>query len=170
MKKLPNLWKLEFPIFTKLLILILLQLFFFSSCNQTKDKELTKSEMKHIIEKYNELLGNCFMEGNVDKLAQMYTDSAKLSPNGYEFVYGRDSIKSFWAEDFKTSKVKEMKTEVMTVDGNNEVIYETGQASSTIIINDTITYNAKVKYVNVWRLQGDGSYKLDIDFWNKAAN
>jgi len=139
----------------------------FATCKQSV-RPLTKSEMKNIVEKQNDLLGTCFKEGNVDKLADLYTDSAKLSPNGSNFVIGRENIKAFWAEDFKTSKVLEMKTNVLTVDGNEEVIYETGKANSKIRYNDSI-YNASVKYINVWRKQPDGNYKLDIDFWNKDA-
>ena len=140
----------------------------FISCKQ-KEQALSKAEMLIIADQQNDLLGKCFIEGNVDKLADMYADSAKLSPNGYDFIFGRDSIKAFWAEDFKTSKVLEMKTDVLTIDGNADVIYETGKATSKILYNDSINILAHVKYINVWRKQADGKYKLDIDFWNKDA-
>jgi len=149
-------------------ILLIVILSFCISCKQS-DRTLTKAEMKTIVEKQNELLGVCFKEGNVDKLAALYTDSAKLSPNGSNFVIGRDHIKAFWAEDFKSSKVLEMNTTVLTIDGNADVIYETGKASSKFLYNDSITINATVKYINVWRKQSNGGYKLDIDFWNKDA-
>jgi ketosteroid isomerase-like protein len=132
------------------------------------DIHLSKSEMRNIVEQQNKLLEECFIKSNIDGLALLYADSAKLSPNGNNFVFGRDSIKVFWSEDFKTSKVLEMKTTVLTVDGNAEVIYETGKADSKILYNDTI-YLAHVKYINVWRKQTDGSYKLDIDFWNSDS-
>jgi len=122
--------------------------------------------MRSIVESRNEQLAECFKSGDVERLALMYSDSAKLCPNGYHFIYGRDSIKAFWAEDFKTSKTIEMHTNILTIDGNIEVIYETGLATSNIIYNDSI-YNPTVKYINVWRRQSDGSYLLDIDFWNK---
>ena len=155
MKKLPN------------LSILMIIIFLIISC-QPKQK-LSKAEMRIIVEKQNDSLGACFKEGNAVKLAAMYTDSAKLSPNGGNFIYGRDSIKAFWAEDFKSSKLLEMKTTVLTIDGNEEVIYETGKAVSKFLINDSVPYIAKVKYINVWRKQPNGSYKLDIDFWNKDA-
>ncbi len=135
------------------------------SCQHT-EKKLSKEEMRKIIESQNTLLGECFKSGDASKVAAMYTDSAKLCPNGYDFVHGRDSIKAFWAEDFKTSKTLEMKTDIFTVDGDAEVIYETGKANSKFLYKDSI-YKVTVKYINVWRKQSDGSYLLDIDFWNK---
>jgi ketosteroid isomerase-like protein len=127
---------------------------------------LSKAKMKAIVETQNEALGNCFTKGDVDKLAEMYTDSAKLSPNGSRFIIGRDSIKSFWKEDFKTSKVLKMETLVLTINGDENYIYETGKAFSEILYNDSV-YHARVKYINVWRKQPNGEYKLDVDFWNK---
>jgi len=152
---------------TRILQLVVITISFtiFYSCSKTEHK-LSKTEMRSIVESRNEQLANCFKSGDAEKLALMYSDSAKLCPNGYHFVYGRDSIKAFWAEDFKTSKTLEMFTNILTIDGNNEVIYETGLATSKIVYNDSI-YNPTVKYINVWRRQSDGSYLLDIDFWNK---
>jgi len=137
----------------------------FFAC-QHAEKKLSKEDMRKIVESRNTMLGDCFKSGDANKVAAMYTDSAKLCPNGSNFVHGRDNIKAFWTEDFKTSKTLEMKTNIFTVDGDAEVIYETGKASSKFLYKDSI-YNVTVKYINVWRKQADGSYLLDIDFWNK---
>jgi ketosteroid isomerase-like protein len=139
----------------------------FVSCEKEKTT-LSKSEMTTIVNEQNKLLANCFISGNADKLSQMYTDSAKLSPNGYLFVTGRDSINAFWREDFKTSKILKMETEVLTVDGSDNLIYETGFARSEILYNDSV-YHTCVKYINVWCKQPDGHYLLDVDFWNKSG-
>ena len=95
-----------------------------------------------------------------------FLPAAKLSPNGSRFIIGRDSIKSFWKEDFKSSKVLKMETLVLTINGDENYIYETGKAFSEILYNDSV-YHARVKYINVWRKQPNGDYKLDVDFWNK---
>lgn len=151
---------------TIMLPLMALLLIVFCSCNKS-EQGISKAEMRRIVEGRNIALGECFKSGDAEKLALMYADSAKLSPNGSSFVHGRENIKAFWAEDFKTSKTLEMNTNVLTIDGNKEVIYETGLASSKIMYKDTL-YNVTVKYINVWRKQADGNYLLDIDFWNKA--
>jgi ketosteroid isomerase-like protein len=138
-----------------------------NSCNQ-KVQKLSKDEMKKIVEGRNNLLGEYFKTANIEKLAAMYCDSAKLCPDGLNFIHGRDSIKAFWSEDFKTSKTLGMTTKVFTVDGDENIIYETGKASSKILYQDSI-YNVTVKYINVWCKQANGDYLLDIDFWNRNS-
>jgi len=135
------------------------------SCKQNS-KTISKTVLRAIVEKQNEALESCFKAGNANQLADMYADSAKLSPNGDHFVTGRDSIRVFWMEDFKTSKVLKMETKVLTVDGDENFIYETGIAVSEILYNDSL-YRPQVKYINIWCKQPDGTYKLDVDFWNK---
>jgi len=144
---------------------ILIAILTLGSCNYNAPL-LSKAQMGAIVEKQNILLAECFMTGNANMLAEMYTDSAKLSPNGYRFIIGNDSIKAFWQDDFKTSKVLKMETQVLTINGNENLIYETGYAVSEILYNDSV-YHARVKYINVWQKQLNGNYKLDVDFWNK---
>lgn len=136
------------------------------SCNQKTPKEISSDELRSIVKRQNAILESCFKEGNAEKLASLYTDSAKLSPNGGDFVVGITNIKKFWANDFKSSKLLEMTTDVLTTNGNKEIIYETGKTRTKVIYEDS-TYTTTVKYINVWIMQKDGEYKLDIDFWNK---
>ena len=148
-----------------LTVLIITLMFVLLSCNQGAQK-LSKEEMIKIVESKNIKLGEYFKAGDAEKLAAMYSDSAKLCPDGSKFVNGRDSIKAFWAESFKTSKTIDMTTNIYTIDGNSEIIYETGKASSKIMYKDSL-YNVTVKYINVWNRQSNGNYLLDIDFWNR---
>ncbi len=154
----------------KTTIFFILRLVFFVivffSCQRGLEP-LSKIEMRTIVESRNLELEECFKLGDAEKLSRIYADSAKLSPNGYCFVVGRDSIKAFWEEDFKSSKIVEMKTDILTVDGTPDVIYETGLSYSSIRLNDSI-FHFTVKYINVWKKQPNGIYLLDVDFWNKA--
>ena len=43
-----------------------------------------------------------------------------------------------------------------------------GNTFSDILYKDSV-YQVKVKYINVWRKQPQGDYKLDVDFWNADA-
>ena len=150
-----------------LLLIIAVLTMLFVSCKQNV-KSFSNSSLRAIVEKQNEALESCFKDGNANKLADMYADSAKLSPNGFHFIKGRDSIRVFWIEDFKTSKVLKMETNILTVDGNEYFIYETGITISEILYNDSV-YRPRVKYINIWCRQTDGKYKLDVDFWNKDS-
>ena len=150
-----------------LLFMIAVSTLLFFSCKQNV-KTFSKTDLRAIVEKQNEELERCFKDGNANKLADMYADSAKLSPNGFHFIKGRDSIRVFWIEDFKSSKVLKMETNILTVDGDENFIYETGITKSEILYNDSV-YRPRVKYINIWCRQPDGKYKLDVDFWNKDS-
>lgn len=127
--------------------------------------ELSKQEMRDILHSRNEELGSLFKAGDAERLSMMYSDSAKLCPNGADLYIGRQAIRDFWKQTMKGSKLVEMNTETLTVDGNREVIYETGKTTSKILIKDSVlTFH--VKFANVWRKQKDGAYLLDVDIWN----
>ena len=144
--------------------LIFLFVFVLSCSNTPKETSLGKEERRAIVNKYNELLATYFRTGNAEKLASLYTDSAKLSPNGYDFVTGRKNIQAFWKKDFESSKLLEMSTEVFTTDGTDPYIYETGKTTTKTLYRDSI-YKVTVKYINVWIKQPTGNYLLDIDFF-----
>ena len=130
-----------------------------------QNQSLSKEEMTKIVKAGNDRLTYLFKKGNADSLALMYTSEAKLSLNGYDFSNGRNAIHQLWKEDMVNSKVLEMTTKTLTVDGNKEVIYETGKTSLKLTFKDSV-FTTSIKYCNIWRWQPDGSYKLDVDFSN----
>jgi ketosteroid isomerase-like protein len=142
-------------------------LFFVASvvfgCN---DNSMGKADMQQIVHDRNERLGLYFKSGNIDSLVLMYADSAKLCPNGADIFIGRDAIKKFWSAALKDSKILDMQTETVTVDGNREVIYETGRATTTFRVGDS-TQTFAVKFANVWKRESDGQYRIDVDIWNE---
>ena len=130
-----------------------------------QDQNLSKDEMSGIVKAGNDRLGYLFKKGDADSLALMYTSEAKLSLNGYDFTMGRLAIQQLWKDDMINSHVQEMNTQTITVDGTKELIYETGKTSLKLTYKDSVI-TTTVKYCNIWRLQSDGSYKLDVDFSN----
>ena len=142
------------------LILILISL----RC--TQNDTLTAKDMKTIVDRNNDKLGEFFILGNPDSIASMYSKNAVVSPNGDDFYVGFQQILDMNKIDTKEAKILKMRTETMHVNGNREVIYETGKTYLTISLQDT-TYDTHIKYCNVWKLQKDGSYKLDVDIWNR---
>jgi ketosteroid isomerase-like protein len=142
-------------------------LFFVSmiiSCNHPK--ELTQAEMKNIVSTNNAKLEKCFLSSDSIQLKEVYADDARLCPNNDTYYVGKEEIYNFWKEDLKTGKVNKMETNTLSVNGNIDVIYETGITHVETTINDSL-YKSAVKFINVWTRQSDGSYKLSIDFWNK---
>ena len=148
------------------IITLLLSIILISSCkSQTKEHKISKEGMEAIVKKQNALLTTYFKTGNAEKLASLYTDSAKLSPNAGDFVIGKENIKAFWKKDFESSQLLEMETKVFTTEGTEAIIYETGKTTTKTLYQDSV-YKFTVKYINVWVKQPDGNYQLDVDFWN----
>ena len=147
----------------KNLIMILVLTFISLQC--TKNDFLTIKEMKNIVDKNNDKLGKFFIMGNPDSITSMYSENAVVAPNGDDFYVGLNQILNMYKSDSE-SKILKMRTETMNVTGNKEIIYETGKTYLTISLPDTV-YDTHIKYCNVWKLQDDGSYKLDVDIWNR---
>ena len=147
----------------KNLIMILVLTFISLQC--TKNDFLTIKEMKNIVDKNNDKLGRFFIMGNPDSITSMYSENAVVAPNGDDFYVGLNQILNMYKSDSE-SKILKMRTETMNVTGNKEIIYETGKTYLTISLPDTV-YDTHIKYCNVWKLQDDGSYKLDVDIWNR---
>jgi ketosteroid isomerase-like protein len=133
-----------------------------------REHSLSKTEMRSILHERNEKLGEYFKAGDIEKLVTMYSDSAKLCPNGADIYIGRESIRKFWTAASEGSKLLEMNTETLTVDGNADLIYETGKTTTKTLYQDSV-YVSTVKFANVWKKQADGSYLLDVDIWNSLA-
>lgn len=140
---------------------VILLVIAFSCQNET----LSKDEMTNIVNAGNDRLAYLFKKGDADSLALMYTADAQLSLNGYDFATGRAAIHQLWKDDMISSRVLEMTTKTLTVEGTQDMIYETGKAFLKLTYEDS-TFTTSVKYCNIWRLQTDGSYKLAVDFSN----
>lgn len=146
---------------------VVLGLFTLCACERLTHSE---TELRAILHQQNEKLGALFKEGDAQKISLMYTDSAKLCPNGSAEIYvGRQAIASFWKDALQGSTLLEMQTETITVDGSGDLIYETGKTTTRTAEQDTI-YVSTVKFANVWKKQRDGSYLLDVDIWNSVKH
>jgi ketosteroid isomerase-like protein len=127
--------------------------------------------VKQKLAEANEQLGIFFRQGNADSLAEMYTENGKLCPNGEDFVYGRENIRGYWKASLaEGDSILQMETENNTIDGYRDLVYETGKTYLKIKKRgkDSV-YNSMVKFCNVWRLEPDGRYRLDVDIWNKLS-
>lgn len=140
-------------------------IFFVGGLAACQPSSLSKEQMSAILHERNEKLGELFKTGDAAALALMYTDSAKLCPNGADIYVGREAIRQFWAEANAGSQLLEMNTQTITVDGTANVIYETGKTVTKSLYKDSV-YTFRVKFANVWRKQPNGEFLLDVDIWN----
>jgi len=137
----------------------------FGSCQpreQTKTS-LSKSEMLKIVQENDNKFSTGIKRKDAGYIADIYTDSAQYVQPKRNILVGKDSIRKDW-EDFIALKEKPVDLILIARDvrGDSDIIYETGKGYTLLTDSTKWEFN----YVNVWRLQNDGSYKLEVDTYN----
>jgi len=138
-----------------------------SSCRESKQPGLfiSREEMIDMVKKNDDKFSEGIRTKDVNLLADIYSDSAQYVIPKRGIIEGKDSIKKDW-ENFIALKEHpiDLVLHAHDVRGNHEIIYETGDGFTLLADSSRWSFN----YVNVWRLQNDGTYKLEIDTFNDA--
>lgn len=123
-------------------------------------------KMKKLIQSYNNQLGLAIGRNNDLKvIKKFYTKDAKLFMPYYpKVVTGIDKVMTYWERVMK--KIPAMKVTTISVGGTKEVVFEEGLVESVNKFPNGKTATYKGKYLVVWLLQPDGSYKIAADCWN----
>jgi ketosteroid isomerase-like protein len=147
---------------TALLVMGLVLLFSCNS-NQSDKVEISKEEMLKIVQEAGNQFGTGIKTGDTALLANIYSDSAQYVIPQKDILEGRTEIGEEWAGFLKLKeKPIDLVLNINGVRGNREIIYETGQGYTLLADSTKWPFN----YVNIWRLQADGSYKLEVDVYN----
>jgi uncharacterized protein (TIGR02246 family) len=92
-----------------------------------------------------------------------YVDDANLAPPNGSAVQGRAQIQK-WMSDFPP--VSEFKVELVDVDGRGDLAYVRGNYSMTVMPPGGAATKDQGKYVEIWRKQADGTWKIKWDIFN----
>ena len=147
------------------LIALLIAVVFLLSC-KTKPVDntaISKEEMFAIVKKKDSLFSIGVQKKDSILLANIYSDSAQyVQPKG-KILTGKAEIEKDWGSFVRLKENPiDLILNIKDVRGNREIIYETGRGYTLLADSTKWEFN----YVNVWRLQKDGSYKLEIDTYN----
>ena len=138
-----------------------------TSCHESKQAGLflSKEELTKIARTNDDKFAVGVRTKDAKLLGDIYSDSAQYIQPKNEILDGKDAIKKDW-ENFIALKERpvDLVLRIHDVRGNREIIYETGDGFTLLADSSKWKFN----YVNVWRLQNDGSYKLEIDTYNDA--
>ena len=136
-----------------------------SSCQppQPENKEISKSEMLNIVKNCDLQFSKGVKQKDSTILVDIYSDSAQYVQPNKPILTGKSEIGADWAEFLRLKENPiDLVLTIKNVEGTSEIIYETG--SGYTLLADSTKW--KFNYVNVWRHQEDGSYKLEIDAYN----
>jgi ketosteroid isomerase-like protein len=136
-----------------------------SSCHESNQPGLFigKDELFTIVRKNDDKFSVGVRTKDANLLANIYSDSAQYVQPKRAILVGKDSIRKDW-ENFIALKERpvDLVLHIHEARGNREIIYESGDGYTLLADSSRWSFN----YVNVWRLQNDGSYKLEIDTYN----
>jgi ketosteroid isomerase-like protein len=138
-------------------------LFLFSCQQKTDVSTIEKPEMMRIVMKLDKQLSDGVKTSDSALLVNIYSDSAQYVQPKRPILTGKREIGQDWADFLRLKEHPiDLVLNIKDVRGTREVIYETGDGYTLLTDSTKCEFN----YVNVWRLQNDKTYKLEIDTFN----
>jgi uncharacterized protein (TIGR02246 family) len=95
--------------------------------------------------------------------AATYAEDAAMLPPNAEAVQGRAAIQA-WAEAFPP--VSDFRLQQLDLDGRGDLAYVRGTYSMVITPPGAAPATDRGKYLEIWRKQSDGSWKIARDMFN----
>ncbi len=150
-------------------LLIILSL---TACVQTKaitlpvENDFSIQKMKPVIAELGANWGEAIKKKDIDLIKNLYDVDAHYLPNDHIAIHGRDAIAQYWSDSFPF--MSDLTLNMETLAGTSDLLYETGNGF-VMIMNSQGTYDKlPFKYVNVWKQQRDGTYKVVVDIFNNV--
>jgi len=102
---------------------------------------------------------------DVDAYARLYyAEDARVLPPDSATISGRAAIAAF-LRSFGT--VRQMRFSVLALEGRNDLAYVHGAYEMSVVpAGATAPVGDKGKYVEIWKKQKDGTWKVVLDIWN----
>ena len=110
--------------------------------------------------------GEIFTGGDMAALAALYTEDGQVLPPGGPTARGHQAIRQFW-QGARDAGIEAAELQTLEVGGGGDLAYEIGRGTLTVRGGGG-TSRVVVRYVVVWRRQGDG-WKMAVDTWNSEA-
>jgi len=128
---------------------------------QEKPTTLSEAELSAVMEATTQY-GTSIIASDFDNMRALLDPDVILMPTEDTAKKGVDDTMDF----FETGPGLEGSITPDQVEGSGNLAYVRGNYSITFIVNDTLRPSDTGKYIEVWKKQGDGSWKIAIDIWN----
>jgi len=137
------------------------------SCAEPVKEEMDVAQVRQTIEEGNLKFGEAIRQGDAAAIAAAYTEDATLLPPNSDMIQGMAGIMEFWNAAIQMG-VTDAALTTVDVMGADGLAYEIGKYAMTIQPEGQEPVEDMGKYVVVWKLQADGSWKLHVDIWNSS--
>lgn len=94
-------------------------------------------------------------------MAALYTENAEVLPPDAPIVTGRPAIEEFWRTAASSLGLTDATLKTIDLEVSGDTAYEVGEANLKLG-----TGQATVKYLLVWKQDGDGHWRVHRDIWN----
>ncbi len=137
------------------------------SCAPPVEEEMDVAQVRGLIEEANLKFGEAIRQGDAAALAALYTEDATILPPNSDMIQGMAGIMEFWNSVIQMG-VTDAALTTVDVMGADGLAYEVGNYAMTIQPEGQEPVEDMGKYVVVWKLQADGSWKMHVDIWNTS--
>lgn len=148
------------------LTLLILSLFL-ASC---APKPVDMAALRKTIDEYNAASVTAMKtNGNMDKVMTYYADDAVQLPPNAPMNKGKEAIKKFMNDMMASGmKISEMTFTPTNVEASGNIAYEVGTYDMSANIPGVGDIKDSGKYVDTWKQQADGSWKVAAETWNTS--
>ena len=148
--------------FFAILLTILIQF----SCSQYVD---TKTEKEKLLQTDIEFAQFSINQGAAEAFKKYLTENALQLPAGRNPIQGRNNIYNIMKEN-QDDYTLDWSPKYAEVSISGELGYTWGKYILSYIDEDGNKQNSYGKYLNIWKKETDGSWRVSVDMGNKSPN
>lgn len=102
---------------------------------------------------------------DVDAYVKLYyADDARVLPPNHATVTGREAISALFRSE---GSIQELRLTILALEGRNDLAYVSGAYQMSLTTPGAVEpVGDKGKYVEIWKKQPDGSWKVILDVYN----
>lgn len=128
---------------------------------QEQTTTLSEQDISAVMEA-TEQYGGSIVAGDFDKIRSLMDADIVLMPPSESAAHGVDAA----MQSMEGFPGMEGSINPEQVEGSGNLAYVRGNYNITFIVNDTTRIPDNGKYIEVWKKQDDGSWKVVVDIWN----
>jgi len=129
---------------------------------------MTPEQVRSAINEGNRRFMDAIARGDVDAVADLYTEDARVLPADALMAEGKGGARAFWDGAIQQLGLRRAELETMEVEASGDLAYEIGRFTLTLQPPGAQSVTARGKYAVVWKHVGD-EWKLHVDIWNSDA-
>lgn len=135
------------------------------ACGGREGSQAARAEIERLGHQWEEAANT----GQVERLMEVYAADAVILPPGGPLIEGTATIRELFRQEFETFDTKiAFTTQELEVEG--DLAYRRG----TYVWRGTERGSGRVlettnKFLEIWKRQSDGSWRIAIDTWNAAG-